>query len=176
MSLCFDSVRFRYPLVFIKPGTYPIDEKRQKTAFGVGTLYFRHGAKSEPATTLDLADVLERRLSEVRKQWIGGVRKVIEAPPDSRISVLSNEVRASNSPAAVPIRLVDDDTAQAFKLVDIDKVYPYRQKELVAEVRKGLPKGSVFNSFDVQVLRKLNPVLETDVFSHKPNFGSRQYK
>ena len=174
MSLCFDSVRFQYPLVFIKPGTYPIDEKRQKTAFGVGTLYFRHGAKSEPATTLDLADVLERRLSEVRKQWIGGVRKVIEAPPDSRISVLSNEVRASNSPAAVPIRLVDDDTAQAFKLVDIDKVYPYRQKELVAEVRKGLPKGSVFNSFDVQVLRKLNPVLETDVFSHKPNFGSRQ--
>jgi hypothetical protein len=163
------------PLIFTKPGTYAIDEKKQKTAFGVGTLYFRHGAKSEPATTQDLADVLERRLAEVRKQWIGGVRKVIEAPPGSSISVLPREVRASDEPGAVPIRFVQDDTAQAFRLVDIDKIYPYRQKELVTEVRKRLPKGSIFNSFDVQVLRKLNPVLETDVFSHKPNFGSRQY-
>jgi predicted HTH transcriptional regulator len=49
------------PLIFTKPGTYAIDDRKQKTAFGAGTLYFRHGAKSEPATTPDLADVLERR-------------------------------------------------------------------------------------------------------------------
>ncbi len=163
------------PLIFTKPGTYAIDEKRQKTAFGVGTLYYRHGAKSEPATSQDLADVIERRLAEVRKQWIGGVRKVIEAPPGSSISVLPREVRASDEPGAVPIRIVQDDTAQAFRLVDIDKIYPYRQKELINEVRRGLRKGVIFNSFDVQALRKLNPVLQTDAFSHKPNFGSRQY-
>lgn len=56
------------PMVFTKAGTYPVEGGRQKTAFAKGTVYFRHGAKSEPAARDDLADVIERRLAEVRKQ------------------------------------------------------------------------------------------------------------
>jgi predicted HTH transcriptional regulator len=43
------------PIVFTKPGTHPVagDSGKQKTAFSKGTVYFRHGAKSEPATTAD---------------------------------------------------------------------------------------------------------------------------
>jgi hypothetical protein len=41
------------PLVFVNPGTYEVldksGKKQQRTSFGHGTLYFRHGAKSEPA-------------------------------------------------------------------------------------------------------------------------------
>src|ERR1035441_2552997 len=35
------------PLVFTKPGTYDIGGGKQKTAFSSGTVYFRHGAKSD---------------------------------------------------------------------------------------------------------------------------------
>ena len=43
------------PLVFERPGTYAVADDKQKTAFSKGTVYFRHGAKSEPATSNDLA-------------------------------------------------------------------------------------------------------------------------
>ena len=41
------------PLVFQKPGTYDIGGGKQRTAFGLGTVYFRHGAKSGPGTSED---------------------------------------------------------------------------------------------------------------------------
>src|SRR3989442_1347094 len=43
------------PLVFEKPGTYIDEAGHQKTAFDRGTVYFRHGAKTELARTRDLA-------------------------------------------------------------------------------------------------------------------------
>lgn len=163
------------PMVFTSPGIYPLDGGKQKTAFGRGTLYFRHGAKSEPAAGDDLTNVIERRLAEVRRDWIGAVRKVIEAPTGSRVELLPPEVRASDDPNATPIRIVDDPSAQPFRLLDIDRTHPHRQKELISEVRKSLPKTARFNSFDVQVLRKMYPVLETKAYSHQPRFASRQY-
>ncbi len=42
------------PILFEKPGTYDIGGGKQRTAFGVGTVYFRHGAKSEPGTSEDV--------------------------------------------------------------------------------------------------------------------------
>jgi len=53
------------PIVFTKPGTYPVSEKKQKTAFSAGTVYFRHGAKSEPGNTNDIRKVVERRLDPI---------------------------------------------------------------------------------------------------------------
>ena len=41
----------RVPLVFTRVGTSEIAHGRQKTVFSVGTVYFRHGAKSEPGTS-----------------------------------------------------------------------------------------------------------------------------
>ena len=38
----------RIPIVFTAPGTYDVGGGKQKTAFSKGTVYFRHGAKSEP--------------------------------------------------------------------------------------------------------------------------------
>lgn len=35
------------PLVFTQPGTYPISGGKQQSAFSRGTVYFRHGAKSD---------------------------------------------------------------------------------------------------------------------------------
>src|SRR6516164_1713664 len=49
-----------FPHVFEQPGTYDIGSGKQKSAFGLGTVYFRHGAKSEPGTTDDLKASMER--------------------------------------------------------------------------------------------------------------------
>src|SRR5512135_940991 len=40
----------KVPMVFQEVGTYEVVPGKQKTAFSKGTVYFRHGAKSEPGT------------------------------------------------------------------------------------------------------------------------------
>jgi hypothetical protein len=163
------------PIVFVQPGTIPIEGGKQKAVFSRGTVYFRHGAKSEPGTTEDIAQAMERKLESVRREWLAGVRKVVEAPEGSRISLLPPEVQQSSSPDAAPIRITDDAAAPAYRVVDPDSTHPFRQKELMAEVRRRLPEGIGFNSFDVVSLRRAHSIDEKRDFSYKPKFGSRQY-
>ena len=109
------------PLVFEKPGTYDIGSGKQRNAFGVGTVYFRHGAKSEPGTSEDIRRAIERQLDHIRRAWIKGVRKVVQAPRGAQIvavqssahdteQILATRVRAVNDPNAVPVRLTRDPT------------------------------------------------------------------
>jgi hypothetical protein len=63
------------PIVFTSPGTYDVGGDRQKTAFSRGTVYFRHGAKSDPGTSDDLRTALERELDRVRSSWLDGSRR-----------------------------------------------------------------------------------------------------
>jgi predicted HTH transcriptional regulator len=64
------------PLVFEKPGTYPVGNNRQQTAFSKGTIYFRHGAKSESGTTDDLRKFISQRVREMQDQLLKGMRRV----------------------------------------------------------------------------------------------------
>jgi len=104
------------PLVFEKPGTYDIGCGKQKTAFGVGTVYFRHGAKSEPGNSEDIRRVIDRQLDHIRRSWLKGVRKIVQAPQGAQIvalhptttevqQALATNVRAVNDPNAIPVRL-----------------------------------------------------------------------
>jgi len=107
------------PIIFQKPGTYDIGSGKQKTAFSVGTVYFRHGAKSEPGNSDDIRSVIERHLEFIRRSWIKGVRKVVQAPEGSQIitirpsgrlgpSSLSPTLRAVKDPTATPVLLTRD--------------------------------------------------------------------
>jgi hypothetical protein len=107
------------PIVFQRPGTYDIGGGKQKTAFSLGTVYFRHGAKSEPGNSGDIRRVIERQLESIRKSWIKGVRKVVEAPEGSQVitvrpasgvrdSSLSPTFRAVKDPKATPVLLTRD--------------------------------------------------------------------
>jgi hypothetical protein len=81
------------PIVFEKPGTYVLEDgKQQKSAFSAGTLYVRHGAKSEPARSADIARLVQRSVLRARKEWMSGVKKVTAAPRGSTISVLPPQV------------------------------------------------------------------------------------
>lgn len=128
------------PMVFNKPGTYKIDDRNQKTAFSAGTVYFRHGAKSEPGNTDDIRTVIERQLESMRKSLLKGVRKVVQAPPGSRILTFgpSVEVHESVSPNAKAIRIVDDPDAPAYRKIDYDITHPHRQMDVIQKVNVAL--------------------------------------
>jgi len=107
------------PIVFQKPGTYDIGGGKQKTAFGVGTVYFRHGAKSEPGNSDDIRAAVDRQLDSIRKSWLRNVRKVVQAPQGSQIitvrpagrgggSVPSATIHSVRDPNATPVLLTRD--------------------------------------------------------------------
>lgn len=163
------------PLVFQKPGTYSTGGGKQRTAFGVGTLYVRHGAKSEPANSGDLARIIERHIQMVRKGWMADIRKVVNAPAGSSVSVLPPNVRQSTGLDATPIRITKDPTAPEYRTVDPDTTHPWRQKELLAKVNKSLPSEHRINQFDMLVVRHLYDVDADPHYFHKPLFGAPQY-
>ena len=89
------------PLVFVRPGTYPVtpDGTKQKTAFGLGTVYFRHGAKSEPANSHDLKDAFDRRLAAERRSLLSNVRKVVHMPSGGEVKIIPGRVGEAWGPA-----------------------------------------------------------------------------
>jgi hypothetical protein len=162
------------PIVFTAPGTYDIGGGKQKTAFSKGTVYFRHGPKSEPGTSEDLRAALKRELDRIRSSWLDGIKKVVTAPVGATISVLPAEVKLSGAEAATGVRLVNDESAPAFKAVRTDLLYPYRQKEMVARVNK-LLAGPKVTAHDVHCVRKAHGVDTQPNFFYKPQFSSPQY-
>jgi hypothetical protein len=128
----------RIPLVFTRVGTYEITQGRQKTVFSLGTIYFRHGAKSEPGTSDDLRTFLDRELELIRHSWLDGISKVIEAPAGSRIAILPPETQPTGPSGALPVQLTNDPEAPAYYAVPIDTTHPFRQKEVVREVNAAL--------------------------------------
>lgn len=162
----------RLPIVFTKVGTYSVGKNVQKTAFSVGTLYFRHGAKSEPANQDDVRDAYYRELERVRKDWLGNIRQVMEADPGSKIIVDSPAEPLSN------LRLSDDPTAPAVRVKELSETHPYRQTEAISQIRKRATRKIKLNSHDIQCIKfseGVNPNTRPDLI-HKPHAqASPQY-
>ncbi len=115
------------PMIFIRPGTYNVTgDKYPKSAFSQGSVYFRHGAKSEPGNTNDLRKSLERELTLIRKSWLKDIRKVIHAP----ISKVEPDLRS-----AQPIRVVDDPSAPAYRQVWDESAYQSPQELVVGALK-----------------------------------------
>lgn len=163
------------PLVFEKPGTYPVGDGKQTSAFSAGSIYVRHGAKSEPATSLDLSRILERAVKAQRKELMANVRRVVNAPPRSQVKVLPGSVRQSDDSQATPIRITTDPAAPGYRLVDPDVTHPWRQKELLAEVNASVEPEHRINQFDIQTVRHLYDIDAQPQFFHRAKFGSSQY-
>ncbi len=166
------------PIVFTKPGTYRIDDKNQKTAFAAGTVYFRHGAKSEPGNTEDLRGVLEKQIEDVRKSWLKGLRKVVSAPPGSNVYTFppSVEVKETLSPDAKAIRIVDDPDVPAYRKISPDISHPKRQKDVIEQVNKALPESDKINLYDIQCIKRLYNIESNYAYCHRSKFaGFPQY-
>ena len=164
------------PVVFTSPGTYPHpdDSKKQKTAFAIGTVYFRHGPKSDLGTPDDFRAFFDRVLEAVRRRWMEGIAKIVEAPAGSTVHVLPPGIRPSIEPTATPIRVVDDPTAPSFNVHKVDDGYPYRQKEVISELKKRLPGISINTHHIVRIRRKFG-IDENVNYCHKQLHASNQY-
>jgi hypothetical protein len=132
--------------------------------------WFRHGARSAPATRDDLKRFMDRRLAEVRRRLIVDIKRVITAPAGSEIVAIE---RAENVLGEQVIRITTDEHAPLFRAVDFDLTHPYRQKELIAEVNARVPHERAINAYEFQAVRKIYDI-DPD-FVHRPRFGTNQY-
>ena len=163
------------PLVFTQSGRYRGRDGNEHVAFAPGGLYFRHGAKSEAATGVDVRDFIRRQLDATRTQWLANIRQVMHAPDGAEVAVVETAERDEEGRPTL-IRLTTDPHAPLYGQVDPDHSHPYRQKEVINEVNSRLGDGTV-NAFDVLSVRRVHQVSEETrpEFVHVPKFGSPQY-
>jgi hypothetical protein len=164
-----DSVNI--PIVFINPGTYDVGEGKQKTAFARGTIYFRHGAKSEPANTKDLKDFVERETERIKKTWLSGIRKVVKAPIDHVVNILPSEIIGSNSASATPIRIVNDPSAPGYRSIDPNATHPHRHKELLRILKPQIEDYDI-RTYEIQCVRRIYNIDNNPSYYYKPKFSS----
>jgi EC042_2821-lke REase len=138
--------------------------------------YFRHGAKSKPATAADLRTFLERRLDVVRRQWLRSIREVLVAPRGAHVAVVHTDETDEHGVPTL-IRLSSDPNAPIYGKLDPDRTHPYRQTEAIAEANRRLPEGVELNPYDVLSVRRVHDISEETRpdFTHVPKFGSPQY-
>jgi hypothetical protein len=163
------------PLVFTRTGRYGTANGDEHVAFVRGGLYFRHGAKSEPATGADVRDFIKRQLDATRSQWLANIRQVMHAPDGAEVAVIETAERDDEGRPTL-IRLTTDPHAPLYGQVDPDRSHPYRQKEVIREVNARLD-DAVVNAFDVLSVRRVHAISEETrpEFVHVPKFGSPQY-
>ncbi|WP_196381640.1 RNA-binding domain-containing protein [Ralstonia solanacearum] len=165
----------RVPIVFTRVGEIELSDGKKKTVFALGTVYFRHGAKSEPGTSDDLRQFLDRELELTRKSWLDGITKVVEAPTGSRFAVLPPEGSPTGPLGTLPMQLTSDRGAPAYYAVPLDETHPHRQKEVVREVNQRLASKRSINSHDIICIRRVYAIQKQIQYCYTQNFASPRY-
>jgi nucleoside-diphosphate-sugar epimerase len=163
------------PIVFENPGTYP-DGSRQKTAFARGTVYFRHGAKSEPAIQDDMRNSFERLLSRRQRGILKDVRRIVTAPSTHIVQLVPVRNKLEDPPSGSRIRVVEAADAPSGRLYSVDDTHPYRLKDVIAMVNKRLEGRVRINQHDMRCVRLVFGIDEKKpAYYHRPRFSSPQY-
>lgn len=167
--------------VVVEPATAPLAFAQDGAAaagraFARGDVYFRHGARSEPANGNDVRDFIRRALDAIRRQWLTNIRQVMHAPDRAEVAIVETAERDEEGRPTL-IRLTTDPHAPLYGQVDPDQSHPYRQKEVIAELNARLDDARSVNAFDILSVRRVYGVSEETrpEFVHVPKFGSPQY-
>jgi hypothetical protein len=170
------------PLVFIRPGADVTVKGKQRSAFAQGTVYFRHGAKSEPGNRDDLFNWLQDAIERVRKDWLGGIRKVVSTPPGHAINVISSP-RSRKDPTsqtqgvALSANIIATPGAVSVVPRNAEEIWPHRQKALLGIINKQLKVQPAINGHDILCLNShLSVLKDHPKFAYKPHsLASPQY-
>lgn len=169
------------PMIFIRPGADVMEKGKQRPAFARGTVYFRHGAKSEPGTRDDLRSWREKTIESARNSWMKGIRKVIEAPAGHVITVVSSPSSGSRaSPSeGMAIRANVSAAPGAVRIVpqNAEDIWPHRQKDLLLQINKDIGRSLPINGHDILCINThLNILKARPEFAYKPHrLASPQY-
>lgn len=162
------------PIPFTKGGYWEIaataeTKQQKKVEFAEGTVYFRRGAKSAPATRADLMASMARYASAERKRLIGGMRKVISAPVGSVVTVGAPTKTFSIAPEGVNVRISNDPDAMRIIPRRTADFYPHRGKELMTQVNASLQDKKI-SYHDVVCINRMHKV-----FDHHPEFATKPH-
>jgi predicted HTH transcriptional regulator len=116
------------PVPFIKPGTYAVSGGKQASAFAQGTLYFRHGSKSEPGNRDDLSKWKDRMITSARRNWLNGIRKVVAYPPAEPLVVLPASSPAAKIGRIGKATISTEPGAVKLAPTNPEEIWPYAQK------------------------------------------------
>jgi len=158
-------------LIFEKPGLYDVGGGNQNVAFRDGMIFFRHGAKSEPANNDDLHYWVDQHMTEERTEILKNLRTVVEAPIGSTVLTFI----PSTDETALPVRLSDDSSAPIVGRIDPDQTHPFRLKELVQAVNRKLPPGFQINQYDIQAIRNSQNTDQKFSFHYHTKYSGHQY-
>jgi hypothetical protein len=160
------------------PGSRGRDERctnlKSGTTNGGRSVYFRHGAKSEPGTSDDLRDVIEKRLAIIRQEWLRGIKQVTEAPPGSMVVIHPAGI-TNNNGQPISIRVVDNPDAAAFGWIGTNKTHPYRGIEVLDELKARKPELVFINRFDIHAVCQAYDVEEQEHYCYRPLHASNRY-
>ena len=119
------------PIVFTRPGEYETaDQKRKKTALSQGTVYFRHGSKSEPGNRDDLARWRDREIERARKSWLTGIRKVVETGPHETVTVIPSSEMSPKYGSIIKAAISSDPSAVRVTPNNSEEIWPHRQVDV----------------------------------------------
>lgn len=161
------------PIVFVKPGADVSEKGKQRPAFVKGSVYFRHGAKSEPGNTNDIKQALDRAINRTKKNWFEGVRKISNIKDSDEIIVKkSTEQDQPKTIRQVPGRIVSDSAAPSFRPDNAADLWPHRSKELTNKVNASLPEGKKISNHDLLSIKSKFKIDEKT----KPDLVYKPYK
>ena len=154
--------------ILVEPAT------EEPLIFEGGTIYFRHGARSEPARPDDVRRFIDRRVRAIRGAWVQGLRSVMQAPPGTEVRYVKPDPQGD--PAMV--RLTADPRAPVYGKLDPDQTHPYRQKELIQALNDRVPEDAHINQHTMLSVRRVHGIDEHShpEYVHRTKFaGSPQY-
>ncbi len=174
---CFLVAAAEVPIVFTKPGEYETPDKKKKVAFAQGTLYFRHGSKSEPGNRDDLLRWREREIERARRNWMTGIRKVVETAPGDSVTVIPSSVMPTKFGSVVKATMTADPSAFRMAPTNAEEIWPHRQSEVIRQVNKRIGYANAINGHDVTCVKYAHDVMKNHPeFAYKPHkLSSPQY-
>jgi hypothetical protein len=157
------------PLVFTKEGEYTdrTDPSRKKCAFHRGTIYYRHGTKTEPGDQNDIRESYDRFLERRRKKVI----EVLEAAPGVKIEVLTH------APGKTGVSATTDDRTERVARIKVEDYYIYALKDIVEKINAQI-RGKKINRYDIKILIKVYDLESNDMYMKKISYygnGSFRY-
>jgi hypothetical protein len=168
--------RALFPIAFTKAGSYvnPTNPEKTVEVFPAGSIYFWHEGKSVPGGTAELRESFERLLRRVRRRWLRGIQRVLNTPIDLTAPDRTGAKPKIERPTNLqPVRITTDPDAPALQPQDVDRLYPWRQKDLLRELNARLGRRAL-TTYDIQAVRRQHRLDERpDFVFHLPGAGRR---
>lgn len=129
------------PIAFTRNGAHTVVRNKQRPIFLKGTLYFRHGAKSEPADTSDLKRAIDRIINKTRKSWFDGVRKISNIGASDEIIVSKKNPALQGQPLTLAGLLKVSEKGARVQLSHVEfealrEQYPLEYKDVLKSCKK----------------------------------------